>query len=76
MIFRSAIDCAVKCRNVLGCTAFRHILESQTCQLGSLSNLVEASETDLDVLKIYTLELAKGSFAIRCIQCNFIKCVF
>jgi hypothetical protein len=60
VFFRSEIDCAAKCKNLKGCTAFRHILESQACQLGSLSNLVKASETDPDVLKIYIFGVTEG----------------
>jgi hypothetical protein len=46
----------------MSCTAFRHILETQTCQLGSLSELQEALNTDPDVTKVYILGAAKGIF--------------
>jgi hypothetical protein len=64
VIFRSEIDCVVKCKSILGCTSFQYILESQTCQLGSLSNLEEGSETDPDVKKIYIFEQIKGNKTI------------
>jgi hypothetical protein len=44
----------------MSCTAFRHIRETQTCQLGSQSELQEALQTDPDATKIYVFGAAKG----------------
>jgi hypothetical protein len=60
IILRSEIDCAAKCMNVKGCSAFRQIDESQTCQLGRLTGLNETRETDLNGIKVHISEAAKG----------------
>jgi hypothetical protein len=57
---RSEIDCAVKCKSVKGCSAFQHSHVSQTCQLGRLSNLMKASETDPNATKAYIFGSASG----------------
>jgi hypothetical protein len=60
IIIRSEIDCAAKCKNMKGCSAFRQIHESQTCQLGRLTGLNETVDSDLNGIKVHISEAAKG----------------
>jgi hypothetical protein len=60
----------------MSCTAFRHILETQTCQLGSLSELQEALNTDPDVTKVFILGQQKVFLQLETrISCSLIKWV-